>query len=216
MVKATMPENFDRGAFGIERPGTYHLIVIVVDEYPKKRNGEPIPGWRITCGVLAGTEDCEKGKEVDLILRNPSASHNDGGKFCQKLQGRFLLVTGFVQENEAGKEIDINLEELAPGRQFLAKFSVQNKQNPTDAERIDLDYANLWHVDDAFVSEVPKDEPNLKNIPQELRLISGKDSKGPDPPTDGKAEKTSSSRSEPNQFSEPVKSGSGKPDYDSL
>lgn len=205
MAKVSLPQSFDRGAFGIERPGTYHLIVIAAEEYPQTKKGEAISGWRINCGVLAGTEDTEKGKEISLVLRHPSGQHKDGGDFCQRVQARFLLSTCLVSEDQAGKEVDIDLEGSSPLRQFVAKFAVQKKQKAGDPDRIDLDGANIWHVDDSYVAEIPKDANNLKSIPQSLRMIGGQNSQAaakPEPAT---------------EYSEPAASGSGAGvDYDSL
>ena len=215
MAKVLLPDNFDRGAFGIERIGTFHLIVIAVDEYPKKKNGEAINGWQITCGVLAGTEASEKDKQIELNLTHPRGDMKDGGDFCQRVQGRFLLATCLVTEDQSGKDIDIDLEKIAVGRQFIAKFAVQKKREPTDAERIDLDGANIWHVDDSFVAEVPKSEVNLKQLPQSMRMIGGK---GPgEPPAAGNTAKKPPKPSQPQtDYAEPMKSGSGQVDYDSL
>ena len=158
----------------LEHPGTYHLGVITVDVSPVK-NGKMFNGWVITAGVLDGTarqnDKCiERNKTIEIRMNDPKPNHNDGGEFCQKIQDRFLLAVGLINESDAGEEREIDLDE-AVGRQFIAKFKAGTftSRDGSERETIELDGAYMYHVDDSAVAAIPKDEQMLANIPAALR-----------------------------------------------
>lgn len=201
MAKFQVADSLDRGSFGLEHPGTFHLVVLTAEEYPQKNDGTPIKGWRITCGVLAGTDEREVGRQVELIFNHPDVSHQDQGKFAQRIQSRFLYAVMLITEDQKGKEVDIDLEKQATGRQFIARFAVDVHKG---RESVKLDSINMWHVDDADVAKVPKDQAQIDTLPEALRMKNQ--------PAASKGKTQPAKKEEKTEYAEPIPQG--KPSID--
>lgn len=150
-------------------PGWYHLAVIAFDPYPTKRDGGPLNGWKVSCGVCDGppspASECKfKNKSIDLMFFNPKRPDD----FNKKKQDRLLVCLGLVppdDQREDGKSYEWDTDD-AEGRQFLCKFSESEYDGKTS---IEIDFLNFFHVDDPDAAACPRDEEWLAKIPKELR-----------------------------------------------
>ena len=151
--------------------GQYHLMCDFVEENPtKKDSGEQIDKLRVDCTCVGGLPATQKGHKLTLWLRNPSESHKDGGAFCAKIQLRLADALGLMPKNyKPGDEIEIDWLNVK-GRQFVAFLTMQ--KGTDGVERLDLDGANIYHVDDDAVSHIPKGMTEISLLPAALRRIS--------------------------------------------
>jgi len=165
-VEGTASENADRGAKGIEKPGTYHLMITGFDPTPVDTNGTLQTAWKVTVGILAGTDKTQVGKSHDMYFNEPNLSYADKGKFAKKIRTRFLFVVGLLSEGDFGVDFGFDSDDSI-GRQFVATFSENAHSNRTSMQ---LNGCDLWHVDDSYIDSIPRDLEMLKSIPANLRL----------------------------------------------
>lgn len=156
--------------------GTYHFFIVAVDERPTKRNGDLInnAAFRVSLEVLKGTAEGQKGKLADILFFNPTISATSDGSFAKKKLDLFFLATAMRSESELsekGRKQEIELADLV-GRQFVAKFHIEKDDNGKD--QIGLCFADMWHVDDSAVANIPKDADALAMIDPKLRRIGAK------------------------------------------
>lgn len=170
VVKREVSDSIDRGG-GIDKVGTYHLVVTKLDIQPAKRDGGMIDGWKISVGVLDGTAKDSSGNCLllgttgDIILNNPQMTHSDGGDFARRVQDRFLVVTSLVKPEELGKEVSFDTDH-AVGRQFIAKFDWNEYKGKKSVKLSGMDF---WHVDDPYVDDIPKSAEYLSQLHPSLR-----------------------------------------------
>jgi hypothetical protein len=89
-------------------------------------------------------------------------------ELAQRKQDRFFFVIGLINEADVDGTMEFDTDD-AEGRQFIAKFASNTYEGKTT---IQLNFADMWHVDDPQVIDVPKDENALKLIPKNLRLTA--------------------------------------------
>lgn len=203
-LKTKLSSSADRGGFGLEFPGTCHLIITAIDPEPRRKTGESINGLQVTVGVLASTEPRNVGRSCEVILTYPSDSNNDGGEFLRRVQTRFLHVTCLVEDSQLDQEVEVDLD-LAVGRQFVAKFAEEEYRGKTSVK---LKGDDMWHVDDPYCENIPKDAAAIVTIPVSLRR-----QKSSPPATTAKAAAKTNPKKplttqppKTTEFSEPVKS----------
>lgn len=173
MVKWRTGSDHSAGSKYLDQPGTYHMIVMGIDENPTKRDGGLIDNafFRASLTVLAGTVDGQKDKTVDLLFFYPKEGSKDGGAFATKQIDRFFIATGLIQEGQTDTDVDLNLQK-ACGRQIVAKLELDQ-----DGKHLRLSYADVWHVDDPACKAIPKNEESLRLLPTSQRLVGKKASK---------------------------------------
>ena len=148
----------------IEQEGWYHFGVIAATETPTKRDGSIIAGalGKIDVEALESTAKSEIGKGMDITLWPPEARHKDGGDFARKCLDRYWLALNLAtrQQLEAkGTALEIDLAK-ARGAQFIAKLV-----KSSDGKFMQVDGANIFHVDDPAVKDQPKNVKALAIIP---------------------------------------------------
>jgi len=155
------------GAGGyLTKAGTFHLILSTVDPEPTTKDGKPIDGLRVSGEVLDGTETSEVGKEFEFILWPPKPTDKNGGEMAKRKLTRFSYATGFIASHAPGQKVVIDCE-ACEGRQIIAKFSETTKED--GKKRLELNYSDIYHVDDPAVAEVPKSADAIAAIPKALR-----------------------------------------------
>ena len=96
-----------------------------------------------------------------------------------------LLAT--IGDDDKEKDLDLDLRQCV-GRQFVARMEMDD-----DGKNLNLAYADIYHVDDPAVKEVPKNEAALKLLPPALRRI------GQRPAKDDKAKGPTEKKAEPSK-----------------
>jgi hypothetical protein len=179
-----LPDSFDQESNFLSEPGTYHLAVLVVDEQPVSNAGQPLNGFRASCSVLDGTIQGQQRREIDLMFFAPKATDKNGGEMAKKKIARFAMATGIISNPQPGQRVTLDLQ-AAAGRQFVAELERQKDKTTGEPTRfLQLAWANIWHVDDPEVRDVPKSAQALALLPSELRRAP-ESFKRPDPPVKG-------------------------------
>ena len=143
--------------------GTYHMILGTVVE------GEgpfgPVDGFNAKMTVLAGADSTTIGKECDLTFFSPDESRSEKSQeWASKKQTAFCTATGIMSfSTEDGEEVEIDIS-TAESRQVIVSLEV-NKNSTANPPRLQLKFANLYHVDDPRAANAVKDEEALKLIP---------------------------------------------------
>jgi len=159
-----IPESMDTGGAFLQEPGTYHLSVLNVDEAPTSNNGELIDGFRVEVDVLAGPQ---AKKQAEITFFNPKLTDKNNGEMAKKKQARFAMATGILPAAKPGEKVTIDLQH-AKARQLIVTFAKRKAKN-SDKEFIDLNFADIWHVDDPSAPQCERNQDALKLLPAALR-----------------------------------------------
>jgi hypothetical protein len=172
------------GGTWASEPGTYHLGITNVQDPPIDKNGAPVSNgaFRIECEIMGGTVPSQVGKTLDVLFFHPKGSDDAGSKWARKKIDRFLIAVGLATQEqiEAKTPLKINPVE-ANGRQLVARFEKEKE----DTKYLSLAFADIFHVDDPAVKDIPKNTDALKLISAKLRRISGKEAPKNPPTTNG-------------------------------
>lgn len=164
-----MPDDFEGGGNFLQEAGTYHLLVLRVDEAPTSKKGDLLDGFRVDCAVLDGTTPGQKDRQVELMFFRPKLSDKNGGEFAKRKQARFAIATGILGQATPGQRVTVDLQQAA-GMQFVAEVEHQTDQQTGQPTKfLQLAWANIWHVDDPAVAQVPKDAAALELLPVQMR-----------------------------------------------
>lgn len=163
------PEDIDGQSNFLTEPGTYHAVVIAVDEAPTSKAGVLLEGFRVEFAVLDGTVAGQKDKQFDIMFFKPKLTDKNGGEFAKRKQARFAIATGILPRAEPGKRVTVDLQQ-ANGRQLVVELEHQKDMTTGEPTKfLQLTWANIYHVDDPAVAKVPKDATALSLLPDELR-----------------------------------------------
>ncbi len=163
------PEDIEGQSSFLQEPGTYHCVVVAVDEAPTSKAGVLLEGFRVDFAVLDGTVANQKDKQFDVMFFKPKLTDKNGGEFAKRKQARFALATGILPRAEPGKKVTVDLQQ-ANGRQLVVELEHQkDMQTGAPTKFLQLAWANIYHVDDPAVAKVPKDKTALSLLPAELR-----------------------------------------------
>jgi hypothetical protein len=172
-LEIDQPESIEGGGNFVEMPGIYHAAVTGVDEEPVSNDGKPLSALKLTLSILAGTVPSQVGRTFSLTLWHPS--DQDNSDMPKKKLTCFAIATNLLKEHVPGQRASID-PSAAMGQQLVLKLAPKRKKNETtgqweDTDRLDLAYADIWHVDDEAVSKnsVPLDQASLNLIPATLR-----------------------------------------------
>lgn len=166
--------NIIGGGGYLNEPGTYHcFIASVVEGMSGGKNPKPINGFTAELTALAGTvSDCE-GKAFSLSLFNPRP---DGTLEQQERNKRqitaFLIAGNLIQPQHLGKRLNVELEQSVGSQLFikLRKRREKNEQGEyVDTKFLELDFENIFHVDDPRATDFPRDESSIKDIGKDFR-----------------------------------------------
>jgi hypothetical protein len=169
-MKHRTGKDFKGGGKYLAEPGTYHMAILDVTETPTKRDGTLInnAAFRATMSVLSGTVTGQEEKIYEATWFDPRQDAKDGGAFDTKKIDRFLLATGLIHEADKESEMDINLAKAA-GRQVLIRL--EKRTSKDGKEYLQLQGADIFHIDDPDCKSCPKKESALSLIPASLRKI---------------------------------------------
>ncbi len=159
-----MPDSIDSGDF-VREPGTYHFAVLEVDEQPTSKAGQLLDGFRADVEVLAGPF---AKKQAELMFFKPKLTDKNGGEMAKRKQARFALATGIIPEAKPGERVTVDLSK-AKGRQFIATLAHRADQNDPNKKYIDLNFADIWHVDDPSAPKCELNQQALGLLPKSLR-----------------------------------------------
>ena len=160
-----MPESFDTGGAFLQEPGTYHLAVLDVDEHPTAKDGKLLDGFRAQVEVLAGPQ---AKKQAELMFFAPKLTDKNGGEMAKKKQARFAIATGVLGAAKPGEKVTVDLQ-LAKSRQLVATLAHRESQNDPTKKFIDLNFADIWHVDDPAAPQCERNQAALNLLPKSLR-----------------------------------------------
>ena len=173
-MEVEQPESLDTGGKFADKPGIYHAVCVAVDENPASRDGAPLDGTQVTFSILAGTNADQKDKTIEVILWTPDKD-DDKTAMVRKRQTAFCLATCLIGQFQPGVKTTVDPMD-AVGRQCVLKLAFKQKKDETsgewvDTKRLDLAYADIWHVDHENVASnnVPLDQAAIRIIPAELR-----------------------------------------------
>jgi hypothetical protein len=138
----------------LDKPGTFHVLVLEVDENPVNNNGEVMNAIRLRGRVLAGTEPTQIGRTVSSLMSNPNMSHKDGGAFATKVHLRLARAVGAISQAAPGQAVSVDWT-LAKGKQCVVQFG-WNKGSD-GVERVEVKGGGIYHVGDPEVASIPKD-----------------------------------------------------------
>lgn len=161
------PEEVQGEGTYLKLPGTYHFAVnrIVDGEGPK---GGVITGFTMFLSVLAGTVEGQKEQEYTMVLFDPDLSGSEKAQaWARKKQAAAFIALGLMNPSDLGKP-GLSIPDLntADGTQLIAKLEMDDYN---DTPRLELSYADIWHVDDPRAKAFPKDESAFKFLPDGFR-----------------------------------------------
>ena len=146
-------------------PGKYHFIITAMTPNPTKKNGEPMMNClQVDLEIVGGTVPSEIGKTFEANLWKGKESDKDGGEMANLKLTRLSLALGGQHTPKGRGVIDIK---NSVGRQIVAELAMRMGKDNKD--RPDINYANIYHVDDPAVKDVPKSAEYLSFIPANLR-----------------------------------------------
>lgn len=154
----------------LDTPGEFHMIIEGVAWPPVDKDGCELVKrlFDLKVKVLAGPSGSE-GKEWTIKFWKPGDS-----EFKQKLVDRALMACGFVMPGQTNTDVNIDTDEFA-GRQLLCKITRQE-----DNEKyLNLDYLNIFHVDDPEAASYPRDAEAIAGIEASLRWTKAQQDEQP-------------------------------------
>ena len=149
----------------IGEPGTFHLVITSVKE-GEGPSGKPIDGFTFEADVLGGTVEGCAGKAHRETLFAPNLSGSDAAQaMARKKLAAFFIATGVMIPDQLGKSVDIDVDK-AIGKQLIVDLERQKDKDekgkytiPT--KYVQTAYANIYHVDDPDVKDIPKNAEAL-------------------------------------------------------
>ena len=166
MVKVKQSETIENSQYA-SKPGRYHVTVTQFIENPPDKNDIPMEGAvKLGVEILAGTDSSEAKKTFNTTFFAPKESDSGKQDFnTLKLTRLIVALTGL---HRPGEETELT-EADAIGRQMVIELAHRTDKNDTNKVYFDLKGANLFHVDDPEVANVPKDQEWINLIAPELR-----------------------------------------------
>ena len=139
-----------------------HLMTVVAayaDERPTKDGTEPYDGICFACECYGGNNH---GKQFTLKLIDGKLSHKDEGKNAFAKQAAFLIAADCMTPDQLGKSIDYEVEDAVGSMLFLDL--VLGKEASDGKQYLDLNYMNVYHVDDPRAKKFPLDAKQKDRI----------------------------------------------------
>lgn len=161
--------DLSNGGAWLSEPGTYHLMIVEMQEEPTSKDGNLIPNaaFRVACVVGDGTVAGQKDKTTDITFFQPKSTDKNEGAFARKKIDRFFVAVGLATEQQIKDKAKLSIDlQDAVGSQFIAKLEKEKE----DSKFLSLSFADIFHVDDPAVAGIPKDKDCLSLIPPSQRL----------------------------------------------
>lgn len=193
------PPEGDEGPAYVTKSGFYHVVILEQDPQPKSSDGNSyLDGLGLKFGVCAGTHPDQFDKSYETVFIKGNPNQKDGGKFCNRKLLRLFLATGMMGEHVPGQQTALDTS-LMVGRQCIIELEEKpnsaTSKNP-NGTHVEFKGAQVFHVDDPAVKDVPKHPELLSIIPKELRRDPSTFKKDDQPPAAGS---TAAGQPSPNQ-----------------
>ena len=167
-------EDLEGGGGHIRKPGMYHFLVDEVKEGLSSKD-KPMSGTTLMLTCLAGTVDGCEDQKANIVLWDPKEDGSEGDKICNRALTNYFLAANLLKPDQlGGTEVELD-EQATVQAQVIMKLAYKQKRddngNWVDApkEGVQLSYADIFHVDDPAVAEIPKHEDAIGLIPPEHR-----------------------------------------------
>lgn len=168
------PETTQGEGGGLTTPGTFHCVINDAIE-GQTSQGKPIDGITVTFEVLAGTVDGSAGKSRTETLFAPSMKDIEKeqktgtASMPRKKLAALFIAANAMDPTKLGQSVDIDVAKMV-GQQVVIKFERQMEKDgegkyTVETQYIQISYADIFHVDDPAVKDVPKSEDALSLIP---------------------------------------------------
>ncbi len=165
MVKVKQTEELSNSSYAA-KDGKYHVLITEWIENPPKSDQTPMEGAvKVGFEILHGTDKNEIKKTHNETFFPPDETKDGGGFNAVKLTRLVVAISGVHQP---GVEVEVTQED-AIGRQLVIELAHRADKNKPDKIYFGLKGANLWHVDDPEVADVPKNADALSIIDPSLR-----------------------------------------------
>lgn len=147
------------------KPGKFHFMIVQAVANPAKKDGTPMMGClQVDMEIVAGTDPTQVGKTFEARLWKGKPDDKDGGEMANKKLSCLSVALGGQHVPKGKGGIDIaNIT----ARQIIAELAF--RPGTDGKERLDISYANIYHVDDEKVKDVPKNPEYLGLIPKHFR-----------------------------------------------
>jgi len=165
-VELEMPESIENANF-LEAEGTFHCAVLSASENPTKQDGSLISNAAFSAEleVLAGPHK-GKAKSVTFFNPKPEKKGSDGYEMDLRKQRRFLEAVMVAPERvPGGKSYTVDVMQSV-GRQLIITFANNTYDGKT---KLQLNYADIWHIDDPSAKPCERDQGAIKLLPAALR-----------------------------------------------
>jgi hypothetical protein len=165
MVKIRQTEELTNSSYA-SKDGLYHVCITEWIENPPKSDDTPMIGAvKVGFEIVEGTDKSEIKKTQNEMFFPPDETKDGGGFNAIKLTRLVVAISGVHQP---GVETEIT-EKDAIGRQLILELS--HRPDKTNPQKIyfGVKGANLYHVDDPQVADVPKNAEYLDAIDPSLR-----------------------------------------------
>lgn len=163
--------DLSNGGQWLSDPGTYHMLITDISEEPTSKDGTLVPNaaFRVTCAVCDGTVPGQAEKTTDITFFRPKATDKNEGAFARKKIDRFLVATCLMTEEQVLEKAKVRIDlQEAVGRQFVVKLEKEKE----DSKFLSLSFADIFHVDDSAVANIPRSKEHLSLIDKKLRKVA--------------------------------------------
>lgn len=149
-------------------PGKYHFVITGMTPNPSKKNGEPMMNClQVDMEIIGGTVPSEIGKTFEANFWKGKDTDKDQGEMANLKLTRLSLALGGQHVPRGKGAIDVA---NAKGRQIVMELAM--RVGTDKKERCDVNYANIWHIDDPAVRDVPKDADFIALCPTQFRKFA--------------------------------------------
>jgi hypothetical protein len=120
--------------------------------------------------VLGGDE---ANKKFSLVFWGPKfdkPEEDKGNVMVRKKQAAFAIACDLIDLSALGKKVQVNLQD-AVGAQVVLELEVESytKRDGKPGKRVQLSWANIFHVDDPRAKGAVMCEKSLKSIESKFR-----------------------------------------------
>ena len=164
-MKIKQTEELNTGGYAM-KDGKYHAIITQWNENPPDKDDKPIEGGvEVVFEILDGTEKSEIKKIRSETFYAPDETKEGGGFAAVKLTKLIVAISGV---HRPGVEVEVT-EADAIGRQLVIELGARPNKKDVNKPYFGIKGANMWHVDDPEVADVPKNADALSIIDPSLR-----------------------------------------------
>lgn len=154
-----MPTEFGSSTM-LDAGGKFHAVIKDVEENPVLGDHQ-FRGFQAELEIVSPSEHAEKTAKI--LFGNPDMSHKDKGAFARSKQASFAIATNLVDLSKLGQSVDIDLTS-AIGQHVLVEIVMKPTKNDPNKVFPELNYSNIYHVDDPRAKGYPRNDEALKAV----------------------------------------------------